>query len=1445
MLQAAVETPGLLPFDPLVCDWFARRFGQPTEPQRLGWAEIVAGRHTLIAAPTGSGKTLAAFLASIDQLIRASRRGALPETTQVVYVSPLKALSNDIHRNLDVPLSGIRELAAQADEPIAEIRAAVRTGDTPSSERQKMLRRPPHILVTTPESLYLLLTSAKGREMLRDVRTVIVDEIHALARDKRGSHLTLSLERLEHWVGRPIQRIGLSATQRPMEDIARFLVGTRDVPTGIADCAIIDVGHVRELDLTVQAPPSELAAVCSHEQWDEIYAQLADLIASHRSTLVFVNTRRMAERVAHRLIQELGPDAVASHHGSLARETRLSAEERLKNGQLKAVVATASLELGIDVGFVDLVCQVGTPRSIATLLQRVGRSGHALGLVPKGRLLPLTRDELLECLALVRAVRRRQLDRIIIPRAPLDVLAQQIVAMTACDEWSETELLATVRRAAPYRDLTPAAFADVLTLLTNGISGARHGAYLHRDEINGTLKARRGARIAATSSGGTIPETGDFRVLTANDRTFVGTLNEDFALESLAGDIFLLGNQSWRILYVRGGEVTVEDAHGAPATVPFWLGEGPGRTNELSAEVVALRGEIAARVALAGGMEPDLSEAVEWLQTECGAPVEAAQQAARYVAAQQAALGVVPSQQQIVFERFFDESGGMQLVIHAPFGARVNRAWGLAMRKRFCRSFDFELQAAADDNAILLSIGPQHSFAIDALFGMLSPRNAEELLVQALLAAPMFQTRWRWNVTCALAVLRQRGGKKVPPFLQRFRSDDLLASVFPETVGCLENHSGDIEIPDHPLVRQTLDDCLHQAMDLDTWIGVLGSREQGGIEFIARDTREPSPFAHEILNANPYTFLDDAPLEERRVRALTLRRSLSFEALSDLGRLDPEAIDLVVAAAQPQVRDADELHDALLTLTALPIEDFRHWSGWFDRLVAAGRATLVERAGQGPLWVAAERWPAVSAIYRQAQARPSVSLPAHLDRAWERTEALSLLVRGHIQSSGPITAEVLAARLGLSTAEVGAALEAQEGEGTVMRGHYRASAATTNDNTGAVEWCDRRLLARIHRLTLDGLRRQIQPVEATDYLRFLAAHQGVLGDQRPLGVGGLRATIEQLQGYEMPAGVWETRALPARVSDYEPALLDQLAMSGILAWGRLRTPRRDPEDGPSSAGMTRAAGITLAQREDLVWLVPPDRASDVPLRGNAQTVLELLESRGALFYHELRSAADLLEAHLDDALQELAAVGLVSADTFGAVRWIATRDRASRDRKRRHARRRGALAASPATSGRWSRFPGVFKPPTEEERLNRWARQLLSRWGVVFRDLLLRENSTPPWGDLVRVYRRMEARGEIRGGRFVAAVGGEQYALPGIVESLRRFRDKELSREWFVVSAADPLNLAGILTDEPRVPSIHTYTLAMRDGRLIASRQAGELRWHDEIPLDEAAEISRRLRRSV
>jgi len=1777
-------------FLPVVRDWFLGRFAGPTEPQSQGWPSIARGEHTLIAAPTGSGKTLTAFLAAIDRLLREGLERGLPEELRVVYLSPLRALSNDMHRNLEVPLAEISQVAAAQGLDLPPLRIGLRTGDTPARERARLIRQPPHILVTTPESLYLLLTSPRGRERLATVETVIVDEIHALVRDKRGSHLALSLERLDALCQRRVQRIGLSATQRPMERIAAFLVGgdehhihpdTQPFPTGPdsshspspqlalpaalaptappvergllsrvmatssaggtaltavtapplardtapADlsrgdggkfiaaegdagsdddweelkeefedeeleetsdeplrgatnrpatgalgrplgearaekqsageelaqeelsqeellqeeppeeeprrdgprCRIVDVGHQRELDLNVEIPASDLGAVCMHEQWAEIHARLCELINSHRSTLIFVNTRRMAERITYQLTQLLGEEAVGSHHGSLAANLRHDTEQRLKNGQLKAVVATASLELGLDIGYIDLVIQIGSPRSIATFLQRVGRSGHALGLVPKGRLVALTRDELLECLALIRAIRAGRLDVIPIPAAPLDILAQQVVAEVGCQEWPTEELFALCRRAWPYRRLTRRDFDDTLQYLSEGVApgSGRGRVFLHWDRVGGRVRGRKGARLTAATNGGAIPEIASYRVVAEPDQTVVGTLDEDFASESTAGEIFLLGNTSWRIVHVRGNDVTVVDAGGAPPSIPFWRGEAPGRTLELSQEVSRLREELERRV--------DQPEAAsQWLQGETGVGAVATDQVVLYARAQKAAIGLLPSHKRIVFERFFDESGGMQLVIHAPFGARIAKAWGLAMRKRFCRSFDFELQATADDDGLILSLGPQHSFPLESMFRMLNARNVDKLLEQALLYVPTFPTRWRWNVTRALLVSRFRNGRKVPPALQRFRADDLLTAVFPKLTGCQENITGDHVLPDHPLVRQSMHDSLQEAHDLEGLREVLGQIDRGEIELIARDTREPSPFCYELLNANPYAFLDGGEVAERRTRAVATRRSLTVESVSDLGRLDPLAIERVGAEAQPQVRSADELHDLLLSRVMIPAAGELgpcrlpgDWLPLFEELVRAGRATRYERLGAGVCWVATERLPVVRGAFPEGTPRPNVRIPSGIALECEPSEARVAMIRGLLEVCGPVTATEVAAYLSLPESSTLASLESLEGEGVVLRGRFRprpprstepagnepaqsepvqgepvqgepaqgepvgkepvgkepvakeADGIGANDTgangtgangTGAggvhspgsvspqavatsaarkqsppahgevgdthatgsagahaecadaqggegacgedhcgdghhepvprvetppdIEWCHRRLLSRIHRLTMEGLRRQIEPVPVEVFVRFLTRHQGLWRGTHRQGPAGVFEALSQLQGLDLPAVAWERDLFPPRVENYRPEWLDELCLAGEAGWGRLHPPKRTGDGVRPIASLTRAVPLSLFLRDDLAWLQPePPQGEPAGLSLPAKEIWNLLQTQGPSFAGDLLVETRMLPTQLTDVLGELAAAGAVTADGFAGLRALVNPPPSSREQPVASAgvtRRRAPLAGA----GRWSLWRqraagatgtatpsggagvagpqagtpvgtatatgatgsgavgatgtggvksaggtrGVDSRVTESrgpaardggntDGVTAWAWQLLRRWGVVFRDLLEREPGAPRWFELLQVFRRLEARGEIRGGRFILGVAGEQFALGETIRLLRQLRDEGPARELVVISAADPLNLVGIVTPHDRVPATASNRVALLDGVPIAAWIAREVRW--------------------
>ena len=1387
-------------FHPLVQEWFEGRFERPSPPQRKGWPVIQQGHNVLIAAPTGSGKTLSAFLCAIDELVRLGLKGELQAETRVVYVSPLKALANDIGANLLEPLEEIQTLAREQGLDLPRIRVSVRTGDTPQSERRKMLGKPSHIFVTTPESLFILMTTRRGRNMLSDARSIIIDEIHSLARDKRGSHLSLTLEFLEELAGRPLQRIGLSATQKPIDRIAHFLSGGR--PT-----TIIDTGHSREMDIRVDVPPIELGAVATHEIWEEIYNHLASLIDVHQTTLVFVNTRRLAERLSQQLTERLGPENVAAHHGSLAREIRLDAEQKLKQGHLRVVVATASLELGIDIGSVDLVCQIGSTRSIALVLQRVGRSGHQLGGRPKGVLFPTTRDDLVECSALIRSIRRGELDRIRIPVRPLDILAQHLVAAASNQEWEEVRLLEIVRRASPYRELSERDFEAILSMLSEGISTrkGRTRALLHRDRINGRVKGRRRAQLLAITSGGAIPENANYLVKVDPDEAIIGNLDEDFAVESNRGDIFLLGNTSWRIQRVEAGVVRVQDAGGMPPTIPFWRGEAPGRTDELSNSISELRELVAARPA---------AQAQQHLVEECGCSGSAAEQVVAYLRSGTAGLGATPTNRRIVAERFFDEGGGMQLVLHAPLGSRINRAWGLALRKRFCRSFNFELQAAATDNGIVISLSDQHSFPLDSVFSFLSPRNAREVLIQALLAVPLFGTRWRWTATRALQVRRFSGGRKVPPPLQRLWADDLLAAVFPEQAACLEHIHGDIELPGHPLVRETVDDCLTEAMDVEGLEAILSGIESGEIECLAIDTREPSPLSHEILNANPYAFLDEAPLEERRTRAVMARRSLLPEQAGDLAALDQDAIETVRGEAWPLMRDLDEVHDALLTLALVSRERLSRVWEHVQELITDRRALILQVGDGEPMVAATERLGLILSACPGLEAPDIWDEPAVQAAQWSRDKDLD--------HPTAVTEAGVGGSLALSGKEVHQALLALEAQGQVLRGYF-------TPGNEQLEWCDRTLLARIHRLTLGRLRREIEPVTAADFMRFLFKWQKVESGTRLYGQDGVNAVLEQLQGFEAPASGWESSLLPVRVPDYAPEFLDALCLSGHFTWGRLCRPGsvRSPGQRSTRTRPSKIAPVAFLRRKHLLrFLSLSDQGSegtgdtvllDPRLTHPAREVVEQLQKWGALFFNDLVSHTGRLPVEVESGLWELVAAGVVTADGFSTLRaLIDPRQRGSGNRfpARKRLRQRNL------SSGRWTLIrpprpaPGPADSGTDRSgaELEWFAWLLLRRWGVVFRDILKRETLAPAWRDLVRIFRRLEAQGQIRAGRFVSGFAGEQFGAPEAVDALRAVRRASVPGEIVRISAADPLNLVGIVTPGERVrPHPRTF-LYYKDG---------------------------------
>ncbi|HSY35551.1 MAG TPA: DEAD/DEAH box helicase [Acidobacteriaceae bacterium] len=1703
---------------PIVREWFLTKFGSPTEPQIAGWPPILRGDPTLISAPTGSGKTLSAFLVCIDKLLRAAIEGRLAAHTHVVYISPLKALSNDIQKNLDAPLAEIQQLAIARGYLCPEIRTGVRTGDTLTKHRLAMLKHPPHILVTTPESLYILLTAGKSRQNLTRVQTVIVDEIHAIADDKRGAHLALTLERLDALVcgenrlspgaflaglNTPPQRIGLSATQNPIELVAAFLTGTNTdrnnselqsieqssrmsselhpieqssrmsselhpaepsyrissglqptelrAPTNRAlaldnprqPATIIQVGQRRTLDLAIEVPSAELTSITSIAMWDEIYDKLAALAQQHRSTLVFVNTRKLVEKISFELSNRLGEDAVAAHHGSLSRALRLDAEQRLKAGECKILIATASLELGIDIGTVDLVCQIATTRAVAVAMQRVGRAGHWRGAIPKGRFFATTRDDLFEQAALLRKMVAGELDLLEIPDCPIDVLMQQIVATIGAESWREDDLYQVLRRAYPYRNLTREQYEEVLALLHNGIenSRGRYGAYILRDQVQGHLHARRGSRSIAISNGGAIPDTSIFAVMLQPENVQIATLDEHFAVDSSPGDVILLGNTSWRIQRVDpNGKVLVEDAHGAPPSIPFWEGEAPQRTSVLSDGVSALRQEIDRRtsnltpqhlsgLAFTGGSEPtvegssftglaagfsplsqprdqagfspglsatdpesQLHSTIAFLRDTCFLSHSAALQLITYIVHGRAVLGAVPTKTTLIAERFFDEGGGQQLILHAPFGGRLNKAWGLALRKRFCRGFTFELQAAATDNGINISLAEQHSFPLADVFHFLTTLTARELLEQASIPSPLFKNRWRWAAGRSLQLLRMQKGKRIAPQIQRTRSDDLLASVFPHASACPETMTGDIEIPDHPLVREVMKDTLTEAMDLEGLLEVLQGIAAGTIRCIAIDTPIPSVFAHELINAMPYAFLDPEDAAARRTRAVSTRGNLPSRLPETPGRLDPAAIATVRQQLWPDVRDEHELHDLLLQLIALPLHAFalsdetihpgatenlgattysgstsqtectaaseslsisdpgfpasptrissglqptepttpqeralalgplpaaagkntQHWPLFFHRLAEKGRAHCITLDGS-PAWIATERlpeaaalWPGAPALRRHPETQPkdprispveaatpgapsSVTAPSSL-KVGSRDSAHLTLTQGYLQLLGPTTSTHLATLTHLHPRDIHQSLLTMEMQGLALRGVFEHP-TPPSDTPHEIEWCERRILQRIHRLTLGTLRKQVEPVTPAIFMRWLldwhhlAPHAE---DQpQPTGEEAVLAAIEQLEGFEAPAIEWERTLLPARIANYQPQWLDNLCLAGVLAWGRISphpawsaAPAPTPthlSSRPKSASFanaaerpavfagddlsgplrqaprrvipTTAAPITFYLRDSSDWLHHALASKSIDeatltqsLSPEAQTLRALLATQGAAFTADLQRLSGLTKFQTTTALWELATAGLAAADGFDQLRALMDPRRKSAATSSTPATSLRKRAAARTTAGRWSllsapaTIPGAPRLASEtwdshnapastqaaiaharqtDAALDAHARILLCRYGVLFRELLAREANAPKWRDLLPILRRLEARGEIRGGRFVSGPFGEQYALPEAADSLRKARTQHAARATespIVVSAADPLNLAGILVPGDRIPAIPGRTVSFQHG---------------------------------
>ena len=1394
-------------FHPAVQAWFDQQYEQATSCQRETWPAVQEQQDVLVAAPTGSGKTLAAFLAVIDELVNlALSKEGLPDTTQVVYVSPLKALSYDIERNLEKPLAGIRHQLAKDGYSDIEIKTAVRTGDTPQSERQKMARSPPHILVTTPESFYLLLTSESGRRMLHSTQRLIVDEIHALASNKRGAHFSLSVARLERLLNASVSKIGLSATQKPVDLIASFLTGKES-----HGCKIVDTGHVREWDVKVNVPSRPLEPVMSNESWSEVYQQIANLVVQNRTTLIFVNTRRHVERAARHLTELIGKDTVGSHHGSLSKEHRREVEEKLKSGKLRALVASASMELGIDVGEIDLVCQVCSPRSISVFLQRIGRSGHAVGRVPKGRIFPTTRDELVESVALLKSVDSGELESIEICKGATDVLAQQVVAEACVSDCGIDELLECFRKAYPYRFFDESKYYALLRMLSEGFNfkQGNRNAHIHLDAVNRTIRAKRGTKITAATNAGVIPDQFDYDVVLEPDGIRIGTLNEDFAFESLTGDIFQLGNASYRVLRVEKGRVRVEDAKGLPPNIPFWFGEGRGRSNALNQSVSELREFV--QTALE---DVDIDTTVNRFREHYPVNEFVGRQIVEYLAAAKKALGQLPTLHNIVVERFFDETGDAHVVVHSVLGSQLNRAWGLALRKKFCVRFNFELQAAALEDNFVLSLGPTHSFALEEIENYVKSETVVDTLTQAIFGAPMFPVRWRWVATTALALLRFKYGKKVPPPLQRNNAEDLLSLVFPDQVACQENITGPISVPDHPLVMQTISDCLYDVMDASGLEKVLGCIERSEIEMSFLDLPEASPLAHEILTAKPYAFLDDAPAEERRTLAVQSRRLTSPSDVVEYGQLDCEVIVELCNQSWPDPRNADELHEALVnlgfiaekeieaklsrkSLTCLVSASQGLWEQHFNELAAARRATKVTTLNQVNLWVAAERLDEIMLLHFNANIGPKIEPVSFFkDQVQDPEIALTNLIRSRLGVIGPCTANVLAETVDVEQRKVDQALLALESEGSVMKGVF----ALTN---GEIEWCERQFLARIHRGTIKRLRDQIRPVNTEQYLRYLQQWMKLSPDTMGEGVDALNSVLETMEAYEAPAVLWESELLPARIYGYIPELLDYLNASGRFVWCRLSYSEGLTKKNGEIHGRYRFKGsikkipLTFLRRSQLkVWrkLVGDNDAVKFISSGTAQSIFEALHDVGPLFFDEILDQVSLLPSHVEQGLVELFAMGKVTCDHYGGVRALLIPERLRR--KRACLNRISNLGVQ--VSGRWSLIEnsarGNYSNISDDDVVFEVATTLLKRWGIIYRSLLLREGRyMPSWIQLRPVFRRLEDQGVVRGGRFVEGVSGEQFAHPQAIDILRAAK-KHIPIQ--AVHEADPCNLTGILQND-------------------------------------------------
>jgi ATP-dependent Lhr-like helicase len=1356
--------------------WFETSFVAPTGAQEQGWPPIAAGNHTLLLAPTGSGKTLAAFLASIDRLGNAD----IPDKAKrcrVLYISPLRALAVDIEKNLRAPLAGITLAAERLGVPFTPPTVGMRTGDTPAKVRKQLARTPPDILITTPESLYLMLTS-QAREILRSVQTVIIDEIHALAPTKRGAHLMLSLERLDAIADNPPQRIGLSATQRPLDEIARFLGGQTD--QGPRPVTIVDAGSRKDLDIEVIVPVDDMTEPGAHSRasgatanalgldtpeanksiWPHVHPRVLELVLAHRTTIVFCNARRTAERMAAHLNELAGVELVRAHHGSLSREQRLQVESDLKGGQLRGIVATSSLELGIDMGSVDLVVLVESPGSVSRGLQRIGRAGHQVGEPSSGKIFPKFRGDLLESAIVVRRMRDGLVEEMRYPRNPLDVLAQQIVAATAVDEWDVDELLGLVRRCANFAELSDDAFRETLDMLAGRYPSDQFSGLRPRvvwDRVQNRVRAREGAQRIAISSGGTIPDRGLFGVFLP-DGARVGELDEEMVYESRVGECFVLGASTWRIEEITFDRVVVTPAPGQPAKTPFWKGDRPGRPLELGRALGALTREL---------RELPGAEAEARLRAD-GLDSRAATNLRAYLDEQSESTGAVPDDRTIVVERFADEIGDWRVCILTPFGARVHAPWALAIEERLDR-LELPVQVLWTDDGIILRL-PESLEEIPLEVLLIDPDELEELVVTRVPTTSLFASHFRENAARALLLPRRRPGERTPLWQQRQRA-----------AGLLEIASG---YPSFPILLETTRECLRDVFDLPALREVLTDIRSRRVRVVPVETRNASPFAQSLLFGwiAAYMYEGDAPLAERRVAALALDRDLlrdllGTEELREL--LDPAVIaelelELQRLVPERHARHADDLHDLLADLGPLDDDEIEARTtsdpaSWIDALLAERRAIRVGSR--------------LAAVEDAARLRDALgaALPAGLPTAFTDPveHPLDDLVARFARTHVPFVIGDVADRLGITVERAREALQRLEAAGRVLHGEFRPGGVER-------EWCDANVLRSLRRRSLAALRHEVEPVDATTFVRFLAAWNGIGRGRR--GTDALIETIEQLQGVAIPASVLERDVLPTRVDGYRPAMLDELCAAGELVW--IGAGALGADDGR----------VRLFFR-DRVKLLASSVVAPEPPQGPLHDAIRVhLERAGASFWPDLVAASGTAdEAVLLTALWDLVWAGEITNDTFGPLR-VPRRTGARRASRGRPHPGRLARLGPPAGAGRWSRVSPLIEPaPAPTEVAHAIALQLLERHGVVTREAVRAEGTPGGFAGVYPVLRALEEAGRARRGWFVAGLGAAQFALPGAVDRLRAHRTPAADEPGrvIVLAATDPAQPYGAALSWP------------------------------------------------